>query len=948
MNAEISCGHEFICRYADSYSREICRALVWRIVDADPGYDLYGAWSQLVSIYRLAEKNRSVEVRLLGQLEPFLAHLIRARWFTRAGARGNERTEDPLDAVKRQLGIQAACSSAPSSTSSSPAAGAAYGTVAGTGAGGPTPEELINELTLKFKNLESAWLGLLQRDFANALHAVMKEVREKGNMMDDKERKYLSVPSPFRDSLGKLRRRHPRPTNVCDVACWFGWETERKQDFNNPQGLPTQLDVEALCPMHPTAKTWLLKLAQGKCCILCDTWRHDFQHCPCEAAVKALQPQPLAGGAEGGPRRPPRPPVVMSYGEAIAKLARYDIQMPIEAGMVLDRIVSLINKELPYEDVMQAFDVVRGFPSGVEDRRALWIHASYNLLPSHTVFKKPSDSISSPAMKKAAAFLTANRRYNELDLLERAVDHLDDIYRKNSLPKRVMKDIDEIKDNHSFLFCFSDSTFEPGRFSADQCCQCIAEEKALRPYFNVLCKNCLEPFHTAEHCSVKEPWDYQCARSVLTVHGLLEMRYPDEASKIDDAKRSVDESDMFSRKEHIKATIDLAVAMIFERKVFYCFRCKIFGHSTKKCEVTVLDNLSTLTRLTQIEVKLRPELLSDVINDERCSERDKKKLQDCYNYLVGDKLQFAYPREYDQAIVTLMRYRVDPSAARYCPEAVEKFLLATNQLHLLMSVRTCQEAKFPDLCFLCVGGRHTTVECRKVHDDEKNFLLELQDQQIPLQAFAVSTLCPEHPLNVQRKFHTFVTKSTRFPTGRTSVIKTLHQYCDDYGPQGKKREDWLNGQRDAVERRTSSRPDLPTTTQMALSLIATESQCPLSNFGADSFSQRVQVAEGDQHTFVADDDSNAADAGGDAAEEASHTRHAEDLPQKKKGKGKRPRDDDIAERDARDESVEEDYMDTLRSKHQQELQRDEEPRVPETEAIRYDDLVGLMNDDDER
>lgn len=86
---------------------------------------------------------------------------------------------------------------------------------------------------------------------------------------------------------------------------------------------------------------------------------------------------------------------------AIDKLYRYQIPLPLHTDLVLDRMTQLIREEQPYEELLFAFDLVRGAVTGAPQRHALWLHASYNLLPSKTVFDKVSDRALSPSLQRA-------------------------------------------------------------------------------------------------------------------------------------------------------------------------------------------------------------------------------------------------------------------------------------------------------------------------------------------------------------------------------------------------------------------------------------------------------------------------------------------------------------------------------------------------------------------
>lgn len=87
--------------------------------------------------------------------------------------------------------------------------------------------------------------------------------------------------------------------------------------------------------------------------------------------------------------------------DAIDKLYRYNIHLPLRTDVVLDRITQLIRDEQPYEELLFAFDLVRGAVTGAPQRHALWLHASYNLLPSKTVFDKVSDKALSSSLQRA-------------------------------------------------------------------------------------------------------------------------------------------------------------------------------------------------------------------------------------------------------------------------------------------------------------------------------------------------------------------------------------------------------------------------------------------------------------------------------------------------------------------------------------------------------------------
>lgn len=821
---ELASHHQFVTRYVEQHCDEIARALVWRIVVATGGYDLLGAWRLLTSMYDVASSDSGVEGALLNRLDAFLLPLISAKWFSTKGTvqqpstKRSDADDDPLEDMKMKLGITASRVASRAGTivvssTTSPEAAAAN-TQEATAAAYPATatDSVAAALDLKavqdaFRELAETWLKCLRHDVASSIRRQIRKVSEQGNYMEPKVVKYLSFNEHFDDSLHKLRRKFPRPSNVKDVARYYGWKLEDHVDtMSNPLGLPRAEDVDGLSPMHPAAKQWLLKLAAGSCCLECDSWRHNYSHCPCVMGYQSLLPLPPREGAALPPRhRPALGPQLMPFGDAVAKLGRYGISLPITPTSIakaLDCVVQLIGKEMPYEDLLRALDSARGFSSTAAERHALWIISSFNLLPSMTVFAPRSGPHDQTATIQRAEHHLVDKmhRLKDFHKLDDAIETIASFYRDGKLPFDPQDALDElVKDKkYPYAFCFFDGTEGMDPFSVEECSYPDLL-RHVRPYLHCLCQRCLTPFHKAEACknAYKQPWDLRVALQVLDDHKIDRFTRSDALDeRLETAYTSVDIQVLDSKENAFrKKQIQLAAQLLFHNKPLYCRACDMFGHSRARCEVSI-QNALRQANLSITDIRLNPRKLEAAIA--RASEADRRPLEDAKQAYVERN---SYPPRYATTVARLQAERFSVAVARYSPDAMEQYARYTNATDIIPFIEVCIEPRFPDVCVFCDSIHHATQDCDQCRSSERDFLSELEQQGVTLLQFSLAHLCPEKlrkvatcdPANialqaVSRNPSAIVSMPTGFPEGRAAVLKYLQTHCvDPYVRGGLKR-----------------------------------------------------------------------------------------------------------------------------------------------------------------
>ncbi|EPY21437.1 hypothetical protein STCU_08547 [Strigomonas culicis] len=762
----------FVRAHGHQYPTEIARALVWRVVESEDLLDRAGAWLLLTSVLLECSdiKRDLMKTTLADKISSLLHYLIGHRWFTllvstaRTGTGQLDLTSYgnvvPAAALKGEDQIPLAVDAAQSEV-----------------------------LARRYRAILTTWKQIWREDVYHVLKEEARAAQRNGNHLSEKGALYLSVPDTFKDSLWCLRRKEPRPHTSWHVLRCNGWPgLPREPQSSNAVRPPTpalpasMAEVDALDrTMHPTARAWVRRLLEADGgCRLCNTWRHTEARCPCE------MPFQRSPTDEGEARR--RQWLTQHRAkrftpiEAIELLFSHGLRLPLQPPQVLDTITTLIRGERPYEDVLDAYDVVRGAVTGPLERHALWLHASHALLPSKTLFAKPSDDALSPAMERARRYLQDRRRLVEYRELMRSVEVLDGPFRRRALPPAARGYLEEVRETNSFFFCLVDGSlpadFTPGRYAR------VPEEVvALAPIKDILCRACLEPFHAAERCPARrgdgpvELWDLQVARLVLEDNALLDLSYPREAGRVEEALRRIDADDRHA-KEFRKLELSLAVKLIHERRGHICRPCNMAGHRAATCEVHARAVLAR-ERLREVDVRLDPH---DAIQRLHAYQRDGNQealrdLRDAVNVFAGHGRR--YPAAYLTAIQEFDDARIPLAAVRYCTAAVRSFLMAIRSSDLLQQLPPLTEPDFPEVCLFCDSYHHRGEDCDRPGEEERGFLRHLRGYGVTLWVY------------LQRPPHYDRLLPPEHAAGREAVLLSVRQFEKDYGVGGIARKKFL-------------------------------------------------------------------------------------------------------------------------------------------------------------
>ncbi|RNF26934.1 uncharacterized protein Tco025E_00800 [Trypanosoma conorhini] len=780
--AEVQHTLRFVRDHACDYPGEITRALIWRVVDTDNDevQDRLGAWSVLNAV--LAEcadvKQPLSTTAVAEKISLFLPYLISYRWFSLRGAAqaSAARAQSTLALLREYDKV------VPASvlTGDDPRLGDA---------------RRERELQANYRGFLATWKAVWRHDVYQRFKEAVRQTEASGNRLSPKDQPYLDIPATFRDSLRRLRRRNPRPSIAFHVLSCYGWvspgeaaatplETGPGANGGNEVQLSSNNDYAKRCPAvpasvteverldpaaHPRVRQWLRKLVEaGGGCRLCDVWQHTEARCPCELPFVKV-PLPEGGSHLHYHRRRRVERTALTYLEAVEKLFRYGIRLPLSLEKTLDRIVSLIEEETSYEELLEAFDTVRGAVTGPLERHALWLHASYRLKPSRTVFDKPSDDALSPAMEKAEKHFKTHRRFREWDQLLQSVEVLDSQYRRAELAPGLRRDIEEVRETKSFFFCLIDGS-QTAEYAPQSYARVPEEVLQLRPVKDVLCTVCLEPFHVAARCPKgSEPWDLSVARLVLEEHNLLSMRFPEERHKFDSALRSIDEDDR-KAKEFRKKELSLAVKLVHEGRVPYCKLCNILGHSIRRCEEGARRTLHRHS-IKEVDMRLNPHLVQRKLKQLRDAheEREERWLAEAWELLGKGRM---YPDSFLTAIRELEDARIPLAAARYSTDAVQGFLLFIKSNDLLQHLQPLRDERFPEVCLFCDSYHHGSELCDRANAEERGFLTELRRYGLTLWQYLRA------PERYDERF------PTDYPKGRETVVGLARQFEEDYSPGG--------------------------------------------------------------------------------------------------------------------------------------------------------------------
>ncbi|KEG08676.1 hypothetical protein DQ04_06661010 [Trypanosoma grayi] len=775
--AETQHTMRFVRDHAREYPGEITRALVWRIVDTDDDEveDRLGAWSVLHAVLaECADSKQPLSCTAVAEkINLFLPYLISYRWYSMHNA--------SLEAGTRGKSASALLSE--------------YGKVVPASVLTGDDSRLADapkerEIQSKYRGFLTTWKVVWRHDVYQRLKDAVRQTERGGNSLAPRERPYLEIPATFRDSLRRLRRKNPRPSIAFHVLSCYGWvpptgedaaavtlNNEGQRSSNNDHtkrcpAVPTSMaEIDALDPAaHPRVRQWLRKLVESHGgCRLCDVWQHTEARCPCELPFIKV---PVVGGdvfhSQYRRRRTER--VSMTYIEAVEKLFRYGIRLPLSLEKALDRIVALITEESPYDELLEAFDTVRGAVTGPLERHALWLHASYMLMPSRTVFGKPSDDALSPAMEKAEKHFISSRRFREWDQLLQSVEVLDSQYRRAELSPALRRNVEEVRETKSFFFCLIDGSMT-AEYNPAAYARAPEDVLQLRPVKDVLCPICLEPFHVTSRCpkGTTEPWDLSVARLVLEEHNLLSFKYPEERYVLDNALRSIDEDDR-KAKEFRKNELCLAVKLVHDGRVLYCRLCNVMGHGARRCEESARRTLHR-HHIKEVDMRLNPHVVQRCIKQLRSenNEREERLLTDAWELLGKGH---TYPENFYTAIRELEDARIPLAAARYSTDAVQGFLLFIKSNDLLQHLQPLRDERFPDVCLFCDSYYHGSEVCESAHAEERGFLTELRRYGLTLWQYLLA------PARYNERFPTDYTK------GRETVVGLARQFEEDYSPGG--------------------------------------------------------------------------------------------------------------------------------------------------------------------
>ncbi|KAG8345229.1 hypothetical protein ERJ75_000743400 [Trypanosoma vivax] len=810
VDAEAQHILRFARHHAGQHSLDIATALVWRIVDTDDDeqQDRLGAWRMLNAVLSecVDSKQKLSCTTLAENICSFLPYLIPYRWYTTQKQSGKKvtTTRDTLSPAVRLL------------SECGPVVSASVLT-----GGSLRPDEERREQVIrnKYHSLLSSWRTVWRNDVYQRFKSLAHKTERKGNMQLSEVQRHLHIEPTFCDSLRRLRRPDPCPSLAHQILSCYGWpaagtnksagfEAESQavagNDAANKESdtkssdahrhtrssipIPSLAEVDALdSTMHPHVRRWLHKLVESEGgCRYCDTWLHSEARCPCE--LPFLKFPNLTSGSHNSfyRRRSAGKVPTMTQVQAVEKLYQHNIRLPFDCEKVLDAVVKLIQEESPYDTLLEAFDTVRGAVTGPKEQHALWVHARYALLPSRTVFNKPTDGSLSPSMVKVEAIFKKKRRFLEWETLLQSVELLDERFRRAELSEELNRSIERVRAANSFLFCLIDGSLEE-HYAPSAYARLPDDVDRLRQVKDILCHHCLKPFHVAERCTeAKEHWDLRVARCLLEEHQVSNIKLPDEHHLLDEALQRIVEGDE-TVKELRRNELRLAVKLVHENRVPYCKVCSIMGHSTRRCEVAARRTLEG-HRIQEVDMLLDPQVLQQRVKELRKghNERDAGLLLEAWNTLGKNR---AYPDTFLIAIRELDDARIPLAAARYSTDAVQGFLLFIKSSDLLQHLQPMREENFPDVCLFCDSYHHASDACERANVEERDFLGDLRCYGLTLWEYLRKPEWYDERL------------PTDFTKGRNSVVKLARQFGEDYSPGGIARQRFIeqNGlQSDAV------------------------------------------------------------------------------------------------------------------------------------------------------
>ncbi|KAK7195991.1 hypothetical protein NESM_000532400 [Novymonas esmeraldas] len=781
----------FAKQHAAAHPREVARALAWRVVDsADDSLDQVvnedraGAWAVLTAVVaECGDATSEVFRTSLGdQLALLLPHLVGHRWYTTVRNIREDGLRSSVDVVLHYDKVVPA-------------------SIINGFSARSVDAHAVALVARRYRQYLAVWRRVWRPDVYHGLKEVVRRVETTGTFLPPMAEDVLVVPDAYRESLWRLRRTAPRPSITRELLRNYGWPMVAvPRDNNNSVRAPiytpprTEAEVRELDPaMHPTIFQWI-KLAVEKRggCAACDSWDHTDLRCPCETpfwrspsdetAMKTHRA--LVATATGGAALP-----VLTYVQSARILYAANLRLPLRVPEALDTIAKLIRDEKPFEELLAAFDTVRGAVTGPRERHALWRHASYQLLPSKTVFAKPHDDALSPCMQKIRNLFHASRRFGEWELLAEAVEVLDVCFRRRDVSAHARHHLDEVQATASFYFCLVDGSLAPS-FNPATYARVPEEVEALAALKDNLCRVCLQPFHTAVGCPLVsedeeadhrrhssgsgaaqpaiEEWDLQVARRVLEDNECLFIKYPAESSRLGAAMERIDADDR-PAKDFRKAELQLAVRLIHERRVAVCPECNVTGHHLRNCERRAYRALKRES-LLPIDVRLDPQRLRQCVRRYSIEDAAHGELLDALD-IYGRGAQLL-PAAFGRAIREMDDARIPLAAARYATDTVQSFLLFSNSTDLLQHLRQLRAARFPEVCIFCDSYHHRGEDCTRCREEERAFLRELRRTGLTLWTYLLHRDAYDQLL------------PTDYARGKDSVLALVDQFEKDYRPGG--------------------------------------------------------------------------------------------------------------------------------------------------------------------
>lgn len=671
----------FIATYAPKYPDEIVRALAWRVWCSSPGADRFGAWALLNSAMRLGTANPSViEGQLTDRIVGFLPTLVRARWI---GAQ-QQQLQPPQQQQQQPGDIVASSYRVVTAADASSSAAAVAGE-----AGDP-------ELVAAYAALYSTWKKFFTRAVVEQIRTNVKQVATHMNQLTAKDIAILTPPKEFEDSLWKLRRKTCRPTIAADVWRAFGGVSSLKKLY------PTKdSEIELLAPMHPRVREWLRKYAfHGGGDIHSDSWKFTTATSPCtdDYVRNNLQLVPKERALAALERAGFRPRSV-----SMAELT----------AAVLDAVTRAIARDEPFEELLNNFDSLRGRLSAGVERRALFIHATYSVMPSRTglQMQKPTDQ--PQALRGAIAYFEMYHRHNEKKRFLHAVQTIFDAYALREFNNGHRRALTDVNRERSFLFYLLDPRCPYAVKDASMCPEAVLKLAEVLP--SVSRTTPLRMLNDGEMDDDEEElWDHAVATEVLAEHNLLGASYSDPATRTRISDITQRFTDIVKKNRFL-----IAVELLLKANVPYSEKSLKYG---AKARLRAARQSLARYGITPMFVRLFPtEAAMSVTFTDDVAKRD---FEDAIRVFGGAN---CFPREFGAAVKELQRYRVPLAAARFDPDAVERHFQRCNKGYMVRHIDVVGRAEFPSVCAFCSSFDHASDAHTDLPDADRAHVTALSE-----------------------------------------------------------------------------------------------------------------------------------------------------------------------------------------------------------------------------